>query len=56
MPKGFVLLPCLWVVERTPAWLNHNRRLAKDFEATLESATTWLQIASVKQMYRRLTG
>lgn len=52
--KGFVLLPRRWVVERTFAWLNRNRRLAKDFEATVESAVTWLYIASVKLMTRRL--
>ena len=52
--KGFVLLPRRWVVERTFAWLNRNRRLAKDFEATIESAVTWLYIASVKLMSRRL--
>jgi transposase len=52
--KGFVLLPRRWVVERTLAWLNRNRRLAKDFEATVESAVTWLYIASVKLMSRRL--
>jgi len=52
--KGFVLLPRRWVVERSLAWLNRNRRLAKDFEATIESATTWLYIASVKLMARRL--
>jgi hypothetical protein len=27
------------VVERTIAWLNRNRRLAKDFEASIESAS-----------------
>ena len=52
--KGFVLLPRRWVVERTIAWLNRNRRLAKDFEATTESSVTWLYIASVKLMSRRL--
>jgi len=52
--KGFVLLPRRWVVERTFAWLNRNRRLAKDFEATIQSAVTWLYIASVKLMTRRL--
>lgn len=52
--KGFVLLPRRWVVERTFAWLNRNRRLAKDVVATIESAVTWLFIASVKPMSRRL--
>ena len=52
--KGFKLLPRCWVVERTIAWLNRNRRLAKDFEATIASAETWLMIASVKLLSRRL--
>lgn len=52
--KGFIALPRRWVVERTFAWLNRNRRLAKDFEATIASATTWLYVASVKLMSRRL--
>src|ERR1700685_2418707 len=54
--KGFVLLPRRWVVERTIAWLNRNRRLAKDVEATIESSVTWLYIASVKLMSRRLAA
>jgi transposase len=54
--KGFVLLPRRWVVERTFAWLNRNRRLAKDVEASIESAVTWLYIASVKLMSRRLAA
>jgi len=52
--KGFELLLRRWVVERTLAWLNRNRRLAKDFEATIESAKAWLMIASTKIMLRRL--
>ncbi len=54
LAAGFVVLPRRWVVERTFAWLNRNRRLAKDFEATLESALSWLFLASVKLIMRRL--
>ena len=54
--KGFVLLPRRWVVERTFAWLNRNRRLAKDVERTIESAATWPYIASAKLMSRRLAA
>jgi transposase len=52
--NGFELLPRRWVVERTLAWLNRNRRLAKDVEATIESARAWLMMASVKLLARRL--
>jgi transposase len=52
--KGFEPLPRRWVVERSIAWLNRNRRLAKDFEATIESAQAWLLIASVKLLSRRI--
>ena len=52
--KGFVALPRRWVVERTFAWFGRNRRLSKDFEATIESSTAWLMLASVQLMTRRL--
>ncbi len=52
--KGFEVLPRRWVVERTLAWLNRNRRLAKDFEATIASAEAWIMIASIQLMIRRL--
>jgi len=51
---GFQLLKRRWVVERTLAWLNRNRRFAKDFEASVESALAWLLIASIKLLTRRL--
>ena len=52
--KGFVVLPRRWVVERTLAWLNRNRRLARDFEQTIASATAWLFIASIQLFARRI--
>lgn len=52
--KGFEVIPRRWVVERTLAWLNRNRRLAKDFEQTIASATAWLFIASVQLITRRI--
>ena len=52
--KGFQLLPRRWVVERTFAWLGRCRRLAKDFEATITSATAWVFIAHIRMLTRRL--
>jgi transposase len=52
--KGFELLPRRWVVERTFAWLGRCRRLAKDFEATIESAVAWILIAHIRRLTRRL--
>jgi putative transposase len=46
--------PRRWVVERTFAWFGRNRRLAKDFEASISSAETWVLIASVRLLSRRL--
>jgi transposase len=51
---GFAVHPRRWVVERCFAWLNRNRRLAKDFEATIASATAFLYAASVMLLTRRL--
>ena len=54
--KGFEVLPRRWVVERTFAWLGRNRRLAKDFERTIESATAWLYLASIQLITRRIAS
>jgi putative transposase len=46
--------PKRWVIERTFAWLNRCRRLAKDFEATIASAEAWILLASIRVLSRRL--
>ena len=51
---GFHVLPRRWVVERTFAWINRNRRLTKDFEGTIASAEVFLYAASVMLITRRL--
>lgn len=52
--KGFVLLPKRWIVERTLAWLNRCRRLAKDWEASIASSEAWLFVASIRRMTRSI--
>ena len=52
--KGFVPLPKRWIVERTLAWLNRCRRLAKDWENLNRSALAFLKLASIRLMLRKL--
>jgi len=52
--KGFEVLPRRWVVERTFAWLGRCRRLAKDWERSIESSTAWANIASIRMLTRRI--
>lgn len=52
--KGFVLLPRRWVVERTFTWLNHQRRLSKDYERLLSTSESMIYIAMIRLMLRRL--
>jgi transposase len=50
---GFVVLPRRWVIERFFAWINRNRRLAKNFEATIKSTEAFLYAASAILLLRR---
>ncbi len=52
--KDFVVLPKRWIVERTIAWLNRCRRLAKDWENLNLSALMFLRLASIRLMLRKL--
>ena len=51
---GFKVLPRRWVVERTFAWLNRCRRLAKDWENLTRNAVTFIRLASIRLMLRKL--
>jgi transposase len=52
--KGFMVLPLRWVIERTIAWLNRCRRLAKDWENLNRKALAFLRLASIRLMLRKL--
>ncbi len=52
--EGFEVLPRRWVVERTFAWHGRSRRLAKDWEKSINSSTAWCYISSIKLMTRRI--
>ena len=44
-----------WVVERTIAWINRCRRLAKDYENLNRTAIAFIRLASIRLMLRRIT-
>ena len=50
----FVVLPKRWIVERTIAWVNRCRRLAKDWERMNRNALAFLRWASIRLMVRKL--
>jgi putative transposase len=49
----WAILAKRWIVERTFAWLNHYRRLSKDFEITTSSAENMVLIAHSITLLRR---
>ena len=52
--RQFEVLPRRWVVERTLAWLSRCRRLGQDYEELPETGATWVHIAMVHLMLKRL--
>ena len=52
--KGFQVLPRRWVVERTFSWIDHNRRMSKDYERLPETSEAFIYVAMSRLMARRL--
>ena len=52
--KGFQVLPRRWVVERTFAWLNKQRRLSKDYERECQTSEAWIYLAMINVMLNRI--
>jgi hypothetical protein len=53
-PKGFVVLPRRWVVERTLSWIDPNRRMGKDYQRLCASGEALVYAAMIRLMRRRL--
>ena len=48
MKDTFVVVPKRWIVERTFAWINNDRRNSKDYEYSPLSSETMLQLSIIK--------
>jgi putative transposase len=53
-PRAFQVLPRRWVVERSFAWICHNRRMSKDYEKLCETSEALVYAAMSRLMLRRL--
>jgi putative transposase len=53
--RGFQVQPRRWVVERTHAWMGRNRQLSKEYDHHPRSSESWLYLASIRLLTRRLT-
>jgi len=52
--NGFIVQKRRWVVERTIAWINRNRRLAKNYERLREVAEAFITLAAAMILVRRI--
>jgi putative transposase len=52
--RAFKITGLTWIVERSFAWLGRNRRLSKDYEYSVQSSETLIEIAATRLMLNRL--
>jgi putative transposase len=52
--EGFTVLPHRWIVERTLGWLMRNRRLSKDYERKVQTSETFIEVAIIRVILKRL--
>ena len=53
---GFKLLPKRWIVERTLAWINRNRRLSKEYDMNTSTSESFIYLAMNKIILKRITA
>ena len=54
--RGFVLLPCRWVIERSLSWSARYKRLARDYECLVYSLQQIHYLAFVGLMLTKATA
>ena len=52
--KKFQIVKWRWIVERTFGWINFYRRLSKDYEYYCDTEVSWIQLAAIDIMLKRL--
>ena len=52
--EGFAVLPHRWIVERTFGWLMRDRRLSKDYERKVQSGESFMEVAMIRLILKRL--
>ncbi|KAA6347499.1 hypothetical protein EZS27_005054 [termite gut metagenome] len=52
--QGFRPIRKRWIVERTFAWFDNNRRLCRNYELTFDSAEEMVKIASIKLLLNKI--
>jgi hypothetical protein len=52
--SGFVPVKVRWVIERSNSWMERCKSLVKNFERTLENATTKVNLCFLRLMLKRL--
>ena len=53
-PRGFIVLPRRWVIERTFAWITRNRRMSRDYEFLAQTTEALIYVAMIRLMVHRL--
>ena len=51
--RTFTILPKRWIVERTLAWMNNDRRLSKDYEVNPKYSENRIRVSLLKRTFRR---
>jgi putative transposase len=54
LPRGFQVLPRKWVVERTIAWIDQNRKMSKVYERLPKTVDAFIYVAMSRRMLKRL--